>query len=309
MFKALAADVVEQTTGEVALRATPLRGGQVGRVVRVDTPGRSLVVKFVTATDEPAFADEPADNRVYGARWSNLVPAHRALTAHGLAAPALHALGDLDGEGLRYAVMDHFDGDPDDYSAAWFRTVGRALGEAHAASRGYQGWIGLGAPLVDDWSTAFAESLASRLRDALPLLGSDLHQALCARTADPLRDLQDPAAFVLSHTDGFQGVLRRSGEAWTLLGHIDIEDFQFTDQRFVLAGLELSHALAGRSVPDAFWRAYLAAVDLAPGYAAVRDLFQTYYLLVWAKVLRTDAGGFAQCVRRLEWIAASRRAP
>jgi Ser/Thr protein kinase RdoA (MazF antagonist) len=303
MSRQLAAQVVQVATGEMASNVAVLTGGQVGRVYRVDTPSGPLVVKFVTASDEPAFADEPPDNRVYGARWSNLGPAHEALTAGGFRTPVLYATGDLDAEGLRYAVMEYLDGDADDHSAAWFATVGRALGQVHGVTRIYQGWVGLEAPLADDWAAAFGKSLRNRLREAGPLLGRDLHEAIAARAGEQLRHLQDPPTFVLSHTDGFQGVLRRSGDGWACVGHIDIEDFQFTDQRFVLAGFELSHALAGRSVPPDFWDAYLEAVDLAPGYRRIRDLFQTYYLLVWAWVLKDQAVFFEACVRRLQAIA------
>jgi hypothetical protein len=261
------------------------------------------VVKLVAASDEPAFADEPSDNRVYGARWSNLRPAHKALAARGVRAPALYGTGDLDAEGLRYAVMEYLDGDADDHSPEWFAVVGQALGQVHGVTRDCQGWVGLDAPLADDWSTAFGKSFRHRLREAGPLLGPDLHQAVAACAGEQLRGLQDPPSFVLSHTDGFQGVLKKTGDGWACVGHIDIEDFQFTDQRFVLAGLELSHALAGRSVPSDFWDAYLPAVDLAPGYRRVRDLFQTYYLLVWAWVLRDQAAFLETCVRRLEAIA------
>jgi fructosamine-3-kinase len=292
---------------ETAQAVVSLTGGQVGRVYRVDTPRRSLIVKFVDACDEPTFADEGPDNRVYGSRWSNLRPAREALAAHGVRTPALHAIGALDAEGLRYAIMDYLDGDPDDHAPAWFAAVGRALGEVHRISRGWQGWVGLRAPFADDWSSAFAKSLSSRLEEARPLIGLDLHRAIAARVTDQVPRLRDPHAFVLSHTDGFQGVLAKSADGWTCLGHIDVEDFQFTDQRFVLAGLELSHALAGRSVPREFWDAYLCAVDLAPGYDRVRDLFQTYYLLVWAKVLKDRARVSEACVQHLRELVIDPR--
>jgi fructosamine-3-kinase len=302
MSEQLAARLALEATGEVARHVAALTGGQVGQVWRVDTPSRSLVAKFVAAGEDPPFADEAADNRVYGARWSNLAPAHEALAARGVRSPAVYAMGEA--EGLNYALMDYLAGDPDDHSPAWFAAVGRALGQVHGISRGYQGWVGLEAPLADDWSTAFGKSLGNRLQEAGPLLGQTLHAAVAAYAGQQLSRLRDPPTFVLSHTDGFQGVLRRAGEDWTCVGHIDIEDFQFTDQRFVLAGFELSHAFAGRPVPGDFWDAYVEAVDLVPGYRRVRDLFQTYYLLVWARVLKDQAPLFETCLRRLEAIVS-----
>jgi Ser/Thr protein kinase RdoA (MazF antagonist) len=302
MSRRLAAQVVRAATGEVANAITALPGGQVGRVYRADTPSRTLVVKFVRAVDEPSFADEPPDNRVYGARWSNLGPAHAVLAAHGVKIPALYATGDLDAEGLRYAVMAYLEGDADDYSPGWFSAVGQALGSVHQVARGYQGWVALDGPLADDWSTAFGKSLGNRLQEAAPLLAPSLHRALSVRVGEQVRRLRDPGTFVLSHTDGFQGVLSKSDDGWACLGHIDVEDFQYTDQRFVLAGLELAHALAGRSVPGPFWNGYLEAVDLAPGYDEVRDLFQAYYLIVWITVLQGQAPLLEPCIRHLETI-------
>jgi hypothetical protein len=49
---------------ETAQAVVRLTAGQLGRVYRVDTPRRSLVVKFLDASNEPTFADDVPDNRV-----------------------------------------------------------------------------------------------------------------------------------------------------------------------------------------------------------------------------------------------------
>jgi len=83
-----------------------------------------------------------------------------------------------------------------------------------------------------------------------------------------------------------------------VMGHIDVEDFQFTDRRFVLTGFELAHRLNGRTVPSEFWQAY--------GWQpAERHLqFELLYLLVWARVLRDSPGPFGACLAELERIVA-----
>jgi fructosamine-3-kinase len=263
----------------------PLAGGQVGRVWRADVAGRRYVVKLVRAGAEPSFADEPRDNRVYGARWSNLEPAYRALKSAGVATPTLHASGIVEGEG--FAILDYLAGGVDDYSEGWFAVVGESLGRLHGVRRAYQGWIGMDAPLTEGWAEAFTLSLRSRFEDVRPYLTPG-QAALAARRIAEWGPLDEPGEFVLSHTDGFQGVLARgAGGGWRLDGVIDIEDHQFTDRRFVLAGLELGHAIAGRlDLPGAFWAAYRAAAGVGEELMGRWRLFQLYYLLVWIRVLQ-----------------------
>ena len=108
---------------------------------------------------------------------------------------------------------------------------------------------------------------------------------------------------MFSHTDGFQGVLKNAG-GWTLLGVIDIEDHQFTDQRFVLAGFELSRLFYGLPIDPAFWDAYAGLKPIDPSYAAFKPLFQTYYLLVWTWVFRGRLSLLERAVHLLTRISA-----
>ncbi|HEY3887850.1 MAG TPA: hypothetical protein VGL73_04695, partial [Caulobacteraceae bacterium] len=99
-----------------------------------------------------------------------------------------------------------------------------------------------------------------------------------------------------------QGVMARRGGGWTLRGVIDIEDHQFTDQRFVLAAFELGHAVNGHDVPPDFWAAYTAGRPLDPSYATFKPLFQLYYLLVWTWVLKDRPALKDNCIRHLDAI-------
>jgi hypothetical protein len=203
-------------------------------------------------------------------------------------------------------ILDFVDGDADDYSAAWFSALGEALRALHAIRRPFQGWVAMDRPYREPWSAAFPASFRSVLALATPVIGEALARAALARAADKLAAFADPPTFVFSHTDGFQGLFRRAGDAWTLAGVVDIEDHQFTDPRFVLAGLELQHACAGRPLPAAFWDAYGPA---EPDYERHKPLFQLYYLSVWARVLQGQPEAFARCVEMLEGLAASRLSP
>jgi hypothetical protein len=170
----------------------------------------------------------------------------------------------------------------------------------HTITRPHQGWVAMSEPYPEAWAAAFAASFRSRLAQARPFIGEMLHGRIEALAPGALASLTAPDAYVYSHTDGFQGVFEKADGGWALAGVIDIEDHQFTDQRFVLAGLELSHACDGRTVPPAFWDAYRAQVAVDPGYPIHKTLFQLYYLTVWAWVLKDQPAAFETCLSQLE---------
>lgn len=293
----LVRDLVVSTTGYTAQSISSLTGGQVGRVFRVDTTASPLLVKLVSWRPQSAFDDEPVDDRVYGNRFNNLTPAYDRLKAAGLPTPRLHGCGALEARGVFYAVFDYLEGDPTDFSAAWFSAVGNSLRELHAVTRPYQGWVGMQAPLAEPWSAAFQRALAINFAKAEPILPKSLVRAI-ERRAHDAPTMDDPGEFVLSHTDGFQAVLKRREGDWEVMGHIDVEDMQFTDRRFVMTGFELSHRLDGRAIPKEFWQAYGRSDDEG------RLQFELLYLLVWARVHRNSPEPFAVCVAELERVVA-----
>jgi fructosamine-3-kinase len=300
MHENLIGALLRSDLGVEAGAITPLTGGEVGRVFRVDAGVASYAVKFVQARRDPPFADEPVDDRVYGSRWSNLAAAHAQLRASGLAVPALHAQGTLADVGLSYAILDYLDGDPDDGSPDWSACVGQALGCLHAVTRPHHGWVDMPAADSVHWPSAFAASFNGWLERGTTQLSPALLGAVARRCEPLLASLTQPERFVFSHTDGFQGVLKKT-PGWALAGVIDIEDHQFTDQRFVLAGFELSRAFYGPSDP-VFWDAYAAVTPVDPSYRTFRPLFQSYYLLVWTWVFRERPGLLEPAVAHLERV-------
>jgi fructosamine-3-kinase len=296
-------ELVRDQLGVEPQAIEPLAGGEVGNVFRVDTDAGAYVVKFVRLVDEPGFVDEAVDDRVYGSRWSNLGPASALLAANDVAAAAVRGTGVLPQRGLAYAILDFLDGDPDDFSPAWFAAVGATLGRLHAITRAYQGWVDMPTPYPESWTNAFARSFQVRLSATASLLPTGLRDAVAARASGLLVGLTEPTEFVFSHTDGFQGVMARRGGLWALRGVIDIEDHQFTDQRFALAGFELGHAINGRDIPPDFWSVYAGAQPVDPGYETFKPLFDLYYLLVWARVLQDRPVLRDNCIRHLDAIA------
>lgn len=303
MREELVKQLISEKVGTEAHKVTILVGGQVGHVYRVDTSNKSYVVKLVDFWDEPSFAEEERDDRVYGSRWSNLLPAYTLLKKSEISVPELYASGSLESEKLYYEILDYLSGDPDDYSIEWFAAIGSALGTIHKISRSYQGWIGMETPYVESWSEAFAKSLESQLEQVSPFLPAELYSQVTRHVSD-LESIPEPEAFVLSHTDGFQGILKKENAEWSLVGVIDIEDYQFTDQRFVLAGLELSHILEKRSIPAEFWKSYSEQIAIDPTLDTYKTLFQIYYLLVWVRVLKDQPEGFKKCIEKLSELVA-----
>jgi hypothetical protein len=181
--------------------------------------------------------------------------------------------------------------------------MGAVLGRLHTITRPHHGWVGMDPAYARRWPSAFATSFRGWLARGEGHLPPPLREAVERRCEPLLADLGEPAEFVFSHTDGFQGVLKKAG-GWTLLGVIDIEDHQFTDQRFVLAGFELSRSFYSLQIDPAFWRAYAALKPIDPSYARLKPLFQAYYLLVWTWVFRSRPSLLEPAVQELARVAA-----
>lgn len=284
-MKATIENLFQEHLGVNTLDTQPLTGGQVGHVFRVRTEEKDYVIKFVEVSVEQSFNEESVDDRVYGSRWSNLVPTYELLKSKNIPTPHLHALGTLKEEQLHYAIFDFLSGDDPDYSLTWFSRLGKEMATIHAITRSYQGWVSMGEPYIENWDNAFKASLRSRLEDVREFIDSSLYAAVANYVELNISNFRSPNNFVLTHTDGIQAVFKKA-ENWKIEGVIDVEDYQFTDQRFALAGVELTNALQGHSLPESFWQAYADVTPVDESYESVKGLFQVYYLLVWIRVLQ-----------------------
>ena len=295
-------DLVRKLTREQLnvepIHITVLVGGQVGHVYRVDTTDKCYVIKLVDVWEEPPFSEEPRNDRVYGSRFSNLLPAYKLLQQNRIPVPILYASGTKKKKKLHYVIVEYLNGDVEDYSDSWFAVIGKELGTIHRINRSYQGWVGMGTPYSENWAEAFTKSLESQLLQVQPFMEKGLYD-LTAKYLTEITPISNPQAFVLSHTDGFQGVLKRTGDEWRLVGVVDIEDYQFTDQRFVLSGFELSHSMENRVVPESFWKAYSYVNAIDSTYDESKDLFKIYYLLVWIRVLTEQPEPQSKCLTEL----------
>ncbi len=297
MKEDLVRELMLEKIGVDALEIFPLTGGQVGSVYCVETSGQSYVVKLVENCSELEFSEEDRDDRVYGSRWSNLLPAHTLLKNNGIAVPQLYDSGYIESHDLNFVIMDYLDGS-NDHTSEWFSTVGATLGAMHSVTRSYQGWVGMSTPLSENWSIAFTKSLRSQLEQARSHLPIELYSKVREYLHGTIL-ISEPEKFVLSHPDGFQGVVKKEDSGYRLIGVVDIEDYHFTDQRLVLAGFELSELLQERVVPEEFWEAYERLVTIDSTFPTSKKTFQIFFLLVWIRVQNADPIPYQRYIRHL----------
>jgi hypothetical protein len=132
------------------------------------------------------------------------------------------------------------------------------------------------------------------------ILDVELYKRIAAYIADKSTQLQDPEYFVLSHTDGLQALFYKDADTWHLRGVIDVEDYQFTDQRFVLSGVTLAHKFHGYTLSPTFWDTYKAHTTFDERFSEFETLFHIYYLLVWIKVFEKDPVALEKCIGLLK---------
>lgn len=281
--------------------------GREGRVFRVQCEDGLWCIKLVPATSEPPFAAEPIDDRVYGPRQSNLLPARRVLREAGIALPALRRHGVLPGAPpLAFQVMEFLDGvslrawlqrPKAPGAAALHALAGRLLGRMHREPRAYAGWPALPPQEAWSWHEAFFASFENRLtraadRSERVAALRPLAAALLERAA---RDWRPARSFVFSHPDGLQGIVQRQGDDWSFAGAVDVEDHTFSDPRFALAGYDLAHPIT-----DAFAQAYRAETDWPSDYETARPLCQLYFLLTWVAVFHDEGGALLRHLPAVE---------
>lgn len=282
VFEQTIKDIIEQELGGKVTNLKNLSLGWSGSSVYLATTegGRVSTAIFKTGSyeTEPSFTDESDDNRVYGGRFSNLEPAYKLMVKQGISVPRLFSVGTK--EALPYAIFEYLDGDtniPEE-------VVGEEMGKLHAIERGYQGWVGMEKPYEKSWKDALFSVVQDRAEKCVSSSSriKTLKSAIDSFVAKKKTEWKDPSRFVLSHTDGFQGMGKKTDSGYEFLGVIDLEDHEFTDPRFVLAGYELLSELWGKKkVSDNFWKEYELHAKIEESHEDFKSLFQLFYLLTW----------------------------
>ena len=288
-------DVVSSTLHGELTRFEPLAGGYVGKVYRVTVERgiaeQDVVVKLTQSQWEVPLDAEDVNDRVYGSRSSNFEPAYQLLKKHRIPVPKFFGSGVLEHDRVHYLVLEFLEGVDVRSSLAHgqgnftglHEAVGTMLGKMHRITRPYHGWLAMKKSSALDWESAFFTSLRSRLETASKHSKEikARYRSIASFIEDNRKHWTQPKRFVFSHTDGFQGMAKRADKRWAITGIIDIEDHQFTDQRFVLAGHELSLEYEGRTLPKVFWDAYQKQTSVDPSFHKLKNVFKLYYLLTW----------------------------
>ena len=304
--------IITERLGSDLISAAPLDGGYSGaalyraRVRRFDTE-QDVVVKFNPPPlhGPPSISPDDTTGRIYSDRAWSIGHVHALLRARGLPTYDLLAYEPPTGDMPYYwvvmsalegvSVREHLHyGDGPDLEGL-HRAADDALGAMHAIKRAYDGPVDLEAPYQQDWAGAFFGELERLLGQALAVD----NPALCGQEAR-LRAFVEThrqgwvaaREYVLSHFDGLQAMAAHDGRRWVITGHLDLEDFGFTDARWPLAGYELGveDVDRRRRVPGAFWEGYRAHKADDPSFEAVRQVFKLFYLLDWCQMGYEPAG-------------------
>lgn len=282
-MKKLAKQVVNELSLGDIQDISPVNGGYSGSgIFRVKTDTHNLIVKFPSIREEQ---DSPGE-RIYGTDAQNFVPAYDLLKTHNLPIPHLYGHGNIDGHD--YAVMDFTEGvsvrehlaynDVEPLSVLHGK-VGTVFGKLHSITRSHFGNVEF--KHNDSFVDVFAQAFEAKLKESEKLLDKDIRRSIWKCVENKLKDLDEPETFVFSHLDGFQGIAAEKDGEWGDVIIIDIEDHQFTDQRFVLTGHELALEIANKQTSEAFWDAYKQEVAVPENYFETKTVFQLFYLTAW----------------------------
>jgi len=291
----LASKIISQELGVEANSIESLGMSIGGAVMKIETEKGTFVVKLIANEPPAPIAEEDVSDRVYGGRWTEFQPAYDAMKNANLPLPTIHATGYTEDESQYFILMDYIAGESvreymseADTDEKLHHTTGQTFGKLHTITRDYQGWVSMETPYETPWGEAFFSALDKQIDE----IEDSNH--LPTETIAKLRTFSnnqkdtwiEPDSFVLSHLDGFQGIASKQGEDWSMDSIIDIEDHQFTDQRFVLCGHELAMEAEGTKLPDSFWEGYKSTKEINSTFEQSKPLFKLYYLSVWLCVFR-----------------------
>ena len=295
-----ASKIITQELGVKANSIESLGMSIGGAVMKIETEKGIFVVKLIANKPPAPIIEEDVSDRVYGGRWTEFQPAYDAMKKANLPLPIVHATGYTEDNSQYFILMDYVVGESvREYMSEVLTderlhyATGQTFGKLHTITREYQGWVSMESPYVTPWGEAFFSALHNQIneiadKDHLP---NEMIIKLRTFSDNQKAHWVEPENFVLSHLDGFQGIASKHGENWSVDSIIDIEDHQFTDQRFVLCGHELAMEAEGSKLPESFWTGYQSSRDIDPTFEQSRSLFKLYYLSVWLCVFRDESIG------------------
>ena len=292
-----AKNIFELLENRTVINITVLKGGYAGDVFKISTDQGSQVLKLYEKEDTDV---ESTDDRVYGSNHANLQSAHALLKQNDISTFELLNYGEI--EGYTFAIFSLLDGIEVNNEIVQSKTFAETLACIHGITRGYQGWVVNDKAYTLSWRDAFIESTYSRLHDVKNIITTKLYIQVKDFIDSKSSYFENPTKYVLSHLDGLQALFKLTENVWHLSGVIDVEDYQFTDQRFVLSGITLNEKLGRYSLPFSFWEIYQSVTPIESTFKEFETFFQTYYLLTWIEVLSNVTEEQNKCISLLSEI-------
>lgn len=289
--------IIEQEIGIEPTSISPLGMSIGGAVMKVETEKGTFVIKLIANEPPAVIKDEDVSDRVYGGRWTEFEPALNAMKGASLPLPTIHATGYTKDNSQYFILMDYVAGESvreyiseADTDENLHLVTGETFGKLHSVTRDHQGWVSMEKPYDTSWGEAYFLALDNQIDEIErnSYLPPDVITKLRTFTSTQKEVWVEPTSFVLSHLDGFQGIASKQGDEWSVNSIVDIEDHQFTDQRFVLCGHELAMESEGKKLPDSFWQGYRSSKEIDPTFEQHKSLFKLYYLSVWLCVFRDE---------------------
>lgn len=295
--------VKEKLNGQF-LKSYEIKGGHSGFVYVVDVDLGFEIKKFIVKLSKKIGSNllqlERPEQRVYGGRSvcfkssfdllvNNNIKTFK-LFSHGLPTEDIpffyQLISKLDGFSLReYLVLDNYSNKND-----LLKLSGMEFGKLNRITRDYDGWANQKDPYLTKWESSFFLALEIRLYHLInnKYLSKVGIKKINIFILNKKKKWTDPKEYVFSHVDGMQGMVDYVNNKWVFNGHIDLEDYRFTDQRFVLAGLEIGANYSIGPISDVFWDGYLKFKKVDKSFDDLKDLFKLYYFMSWIQM--TDEG-------------------
>jgi len=305
----LAKKLIKEKLDLDVLKFSTISLGYGGQVYKLETNSKKdkekiLVFKLSELTKEPSFEEMSNNDRIYGARLSNLLPAYNLLRSNNIPVAEILDSGttELNNIKQQYTILEYLPGisvreymaEPNDTNIDDLHKVtGEIFGKIHDIRRAHQGWIDMNEAQSIDWEQSFFDWLRSYLENIKK--NSIFDSEKISKTEQYINNKRqawsNPSEFVLSHMDGFQGMAIQEGTDWRITGVIDIEDHQFVDQRLALAGHEVVLEIEGKKIPEIFWKEYTKNNKLDESYHDLKNLFMLSYLLAWRSIFHNNWHG------------------
>ena len=288
--------IIKLKIGGNLLKSKRILGGHSGYVYKINVKLNSnineYIVKLSNIIGSKSLRNEKNEQRVYGGHSKSLANVYKLLKKNNLKTFTLisHSLPNkeipyfyqliskLNGFSIReHLVLNDIN------KKELFELAGIEFAKLHLITRNYDGWVEQDTPYETNWEESFFSALNLRLKYLTEnkYFNDKDSKSLISFVENKKRKWTHPKEYVFSHVDGLQGMVEYKKNSWIFNGHIDLEDYRFTDQRFVLAGFEIGANYSTKEAPTSFWSGYLKFKKIDRSYNELKDLFKVFYFMSW----------------------------